>query len=362
MRIAIDISQIVYEGTGVARFTRGLVETILDQAHGHDWVFFFSGLRRSLDPEIVTAIAKKKCTLVRLPIPPSALSFLWNRLHVLSIDAFVGQVDWVITSDWSEPPSRAKKATIVHDLAFVRYPEAVGAQIKRTQSSRLEWVARESQVVFADSKTTKEDLVELLGLPQQKIVVNYPGVAIGEATHLAVEQTREKYHLVSPFILTVGKVEPRKNLKRLFEAFSEISKKNVDLVVAGPPGWEKPRETPKNVRFLGYVTDLELAALYSSCLGFIYPSVWEGFGYPVIEAMKQGAPVATSKTSSLGEIAGEAALLFDPLNVNEIEQALQKLIDDDTVRRTLTKKGLAQAKKFTWENYYQKMISTLEKY
>lgn len=127
----------------------------------------------------------------------------------------------------------------------------------------------------------------------------------------------------------------------------------------GPEGWDKKLKTSKNVRFLGYVSDEQLRALYSSCLFFVYPSVWEGFGYPVLEAMSLGAPVVTSNTSSLKEIGDNAALLFDPAKVNEIKIALRKLATDDELRKDLSHKGEQRAKEFTWKKYYDVMIKAL---
>lgn len=358
MKIAIDISQIAYEGTGVARFTRGLIREIL-RNKDHEWVFFFSSLRNSLDPHLALDI-KKRGRLLAYRIPPALLSILWNDLHFPKFDKFSGIVDWVITSDWTEPPAGARKATIVHDVAFLRYPETVHPTIRSTHKKRLLWVKRESSIIFADSQATKNDLVALSGFEEKKIIINYPGVAMMKPSKDTVEKTGKKFLIRGPFILTVGKIEPRKNMNRLIEAFADLGVEDCELIIVGPSGWGSFK-TGRNVRFLGFVTDAELGALYSLCTGFVYPSLWEGFGYPVLEAMSYGAPVATSKSSSLGEIAGDAALLFDPLNTDEIKKSLHTLLSSEKVRRELSEKGKKQAVKFTWEKYYKKMMATLEK-
>jgi glycosyltransferase involved in cell wall biosynthesis len=143
------------------------------------------------------------------------------------------------------------------------------------------------------------------------------------------------------------------------EAFGELDPKGIELIIVGPEGWSQEVKSSKNVRWLGYVVDEKLQVLYSSCLFFVYPSIWEGFGYPVLEAMAHGAPVATSNTSSLREIGGKAALLFDPLKVEEIKSALQKMISSEKLRKELSQKGLQRAKDFTWKKYYDVMIKAL---
>lgn len=351
MRIGIDISQIVHKGTGVSRFTAGLVKAICEYDKGNEWVFFFSSLRQSLDISIEKLINSKGWKIVKMKLPPTGLSIIWNDLHVLRIEIITGKLDWFISSDWTEPPATCKKATIVHDLVYLRYPETVDPLILKTQIKRMAWVSKESDLILADSQATKDDLIELFNLDTKKIVVNYPGIE--------VEKSNKKIGAKKPFILTVGKIEPRKNIGRLIEAFEELNLKNVELLIVGPEGWDQNIKASKSIRFLGYVSDYELHALYSSCLFFVYPSIWEGFGYPVLEAMSFGTPVATSNTSSLKEIGDNAAILFDPTKVNEIKTALRKLVTDKKLREELSHKGLERAKEFTWKKYYDVMIKAL---
>lgn len=359
MKLGIDISQIVYKGTGVARFTKGLVEAILENDRHNEWVFLFSSLRRRIDPKLAKKIKDKGHRLIVQKVPPSALSILWNSIHRLRVEKITGRLDWFITSDWTEPPANAKKATVVHDLAFIRYPETVDKTIRETQRKRLRWVKKESDLIFADSKSTKDDLMEFYKIPNKKIQVIYPGVSIQNPTQSNIKEVLKKYKTQKPFILTVGKIEPRKNLKRLIEAFEKIKRLDIDLVVVGQRGWEEIESKLPNIKFLGYVSDEDLACLYRSCLFFIYPSIWEGFGYPVVEAMSQGAAVATSNTSSLREIGIGASYLFNPLETKDIQKALDVLLNEDDLRRELAKKGFKRAKEFTWKNYYNKFIKAL---
>ncbi|OGK42334.1 hypothetical protein A3A46_00290 [Candidatus Roizmanbacteria bacterium RIFCSPLOWO2_01_FULL_37_13] len=376
MKLGIDISQIVYKGTGVARFTQGLTDAILNFDKKNKWIFFFSSLRRNIDPELGKKISEKGHSLIKWKIPPTLLSFFWNDLHFISKHLtsnilHLTSFDWFITSDWTEPPLPVNKATIVHDLVYLRYPETVDSKILTTQKKRLSLVKHESKIIFADSNATKQDLIDLLQIDSKKIHVNYPGVEVKKPSKEQVNLALKKYNLKKPFILTVGKIEPRKNIPRLVEAFKKNNNKSIDLVIVGPKGWDISLYPPagrvgryndilNNIHFLGLIPDIDLFALYSACLIFVFPSIWEGFGYPVVEAMRLGAPIATSNTSSLKEVVDDSALLFNPLSVNEMYQCIDTLIHDDSLRIELSKKAVERSKMFTWLNYYDKFISVLK--
>ncbi len=370
MKISLDISQIVYSGTGVARFTDGLVNAILENDKNNDWLFFFSGLRRQLSKELEKRIADRGFKLLKWKLPPSVLSFYWNDLHRFSSllptpYSLQTNPDWFISSDWAEPAvSRTKKATVIHDLVFKRYPETVNGKIRQTQTKRLEWVKKESNIIFADSEATKKDIVDILGVAATKIVVNYPGVTVTKPAETTVKQTLKKYDLTKPFILAVGKLEPRKNLDRLIDAMKQWNNEAIDLVIVGPKGWDSTiqqynNSAISNIKFLGYVNDTELYSLYSLSLFLIYPSIWEGFGYPLVEAMKLGKPVACSNTSSIAEIAGEAALTFDPQDVNAMTHCIDAMSRDKRLRKDLIAKGYRRSTIFSWQNYYNNFIQTL---
>lgn len=364
MRVGIDISQVVYEGTGVSRFTKGLIDAILQHETNHEWIFFLSSLRKQADPGIIKAIQDRKFKLIRKHIPPTLLSLLWNDLHRIEIEKLIGNVDWFITSDWTEPPSKSKKATIVHDLTFKRYPETVDQTIKSVQEKRFTWIKDESSLIFADSIATKDDLISIVGYDAEKIIVNYPGVTTKKQTNEHINTTLKKYNLNRPFILSVGKIEPRKNIKRLIEAFNVIEK-DIDLAIVGQRGWDRETEglnkSNNKVHWLGYVSDDELYALYQSSLFFVFPSIWEGFGYPAVEAMQLGCPCALANTSSLAEIGKDSALLFDPWNIDSIKNAMEKMIQDASLRKELIAKGLEKSAAFTWKRYFDTMIESLVK-
>lgn len=358
MKIGIDISQVVYDGSGVARFTNGLTRAIANFGDRHEWHLFFSSLRRPFPAALEPVINRAHITLHKYPFPPLILSRMWNDAHIIDVQRFTGPLDWFITSDWTEPPATCKKATMIHDLAFMRYPETIDERVAMNQKKRIEFIKKETDIIFADSDATRNDVIELLGIDRRKTITNYPGVEV------QAEPVKPPTFLPNKrFILSVGKLEPRKNLRRLIEAFIDAEPKDVNLLIVGEQGWgdvPKPAtQTSDAVHFLGYVSDAELSYLYGHCFFFIYPSIWEGFGYPVIEAMKHGAAVATSKTSSLGEIAHNHAILFDPENVADISRAITALSTDDALRTSLQTKSKKHAHTFTWERYYQTMIKTL---
>lgn len=370
MKIGIDISQIVYEGSGVARFTHGLVRALLMYERKHDWTFFFSALRRSMPQDIQERITSAGHAIVQRKFPPRVLSFVWNRMHIVPVDLLIGKMDWFVTSDWTEPPTFCKKATIVHDLVFRRYPETVHAGILRTQQMRLNWVTRESDLIITDSQSTASDLSKYYDLGEERTRIIYPGVdaaAFAPLPKKILQQVQERYKLPAHFILTVGKIEPRKNIHRLIQAFHQMSspsseKELVHLVVVGADGWgDMDISSHPRVHVLGYVPDDDLKALYRLATCFVYPSLYEGFGYPVVEAMLSDCPVLTSNSSSLAEIGVEgSAYLFDPTSVSSIHAGLEEVLRSASVQQKLRTQGARRAQDFTWRAYVMQFVSALE--
>lgn len=179
MRIGIDISQIVYEGTGVGRYVQWLVEELLKVDKENEYILFGASLRRR--DEFYHYFNKiyhlsKHVRLVVVPLPPTFLDLLWNKLHVFPIEWFIGQIDVFWSSDWTQPPLRAAHGvTTIHDVSFLKYPESFDRRIRNVQKRRLSWVKKECQAIFCDSEATKKDVVELVGIPAQKCRIVYPG-------------------------------------------------------------------------------------------------------------------------------------------------------------------------------------------
>ncbi|OGH12450.1 MAG: hypothetical protein A2857_06245 [Candidatus Levybacteria bacterium RIFCSPHIGHO2_01_FULL_36_15] len=180
MRIGIDISQASYEGSGVSNFILNLVRSMIRQDKSNEYVLFFSSLRGRVNKTLsrdLKDLGSPRVKLVSYPFPPSVLDLFWNKLHILPLEFFVGDVDIFLTSDWTEPPSiKAKKITILYDLIIYKNPEETDKKIIQTQKRRLKWVKKESKLVICISESTKEDAKKILGIENERLRVVYPGI------------------------------------------------------------------------------------------------------------------------------------------------------------------------------------------
>jgi hypothetical protein len=179
MRIGIDISQLTYKNTGVANYLSHLVQELTSVDSTNEYILFYSSLRGKIDEEFVKDFSKSNVVIKKFKLPLSILDLLWNKLHILPIEALIGNVDLFITSDWVEPPvKKAKKATILYDLIVYKYPQESTPKIVETQKRKLNWVKKESRAIFCISKATMADAVEILKIPEEKLHVIYPGFTI----------------------------------------------------------------------------------------------------------------------------------------------------------------------------------------
>ncbi|KXK12262.1 MAG: Mannosylfructose-phosphate synthase [Microgenomates bacterium OLB23] len=370
MKIGIDISQTAFKGTGVARYMTSLVKALIEYDTKNEYVFFYSSLRTPIDPKLQSLI-RKPHVLKSYRIPPTLLSFLWNTLHIAPIEKFVGNVDIFMTSDWTEPPAQsAIKITTIHDMIVYTHQHTttqstsvklshlrISANIAATQRRRHRHIVHESAGIFVDSLHTAHDVKKYLHINDERIHLLYPPFEV--ASHAAQWKTvAKKYAISRPYILTVGKLEPRKNIPALVDAFGAARLNNTQLLVVGSTGWGENMQhlSHDSVKFLGYVSDEELAALYTHALCFVFPSLYEGFGYPLIEAMAHKCPIATSRTSSLTEIAQNAALLFDPKSTADMSSAIIRLASNQKLRTSLIKKGSARYKDFSPEIFAKNFV------
>lgn len=379
MKIAIDISQIAYPGTGVANAVSNLVRNLISLDRKNQYILFGISLRKleSLYNfyHEVREIGSNVCAKF-FPIPQTVGNFLWNRLHVPDIEMLIGQIDIFHSSDWIQPPTKAKKLTKVHDLTVYKYPEYSHPYIIQTQKRRLAWVKRECDIITVNSQATKKDLITILKIDPSKIVVTYPGIESEFKPQKEEEiiRMRQKYGLSDDYILSVSVMEPRKNLQRVIAAFQRFHhhplikarKRPVELVLVGKTGWGTQPAEMKSIRILGYVEQKDLPAVYAGALELVYPSLYEGFGFPVLEAMACGCPVITSGRGSLQEIAGDSALLVDPEMEDDIAIKMTQLCIDADLREKLINKGKENASKYTWEKtaksvlaIYKNLIQTI---
>ncbi len=370
MKIAIDISQIQYQGTGVANYTKEFVRSLLEIDKKNQYLLFGMSLKmRDVFYEYFNSINKSdRVELKILPIPSKMSDFLWNKIHRISINLFLGQFDLLHSSDWTQPLTSAKKITTVHDLVVFKYPETSHPTIINTQKKRLFWVKKECDKVIVDSNSTRQDLIDILDYPKYKIEVVYPGIANEYFDKGISTDIRSKYHLFHDYILIVGTQEPRKNLRLAYAAFDKFLshplisniRKEIDLVIVGKFGWGEAPKAHRNIRIIGYVNEKDLLSFYKNAMVFVYPSLYEGFGLPVLEAMSCGCPVITSDCGSLKEIAQGCALLINPKSEQELANSLVKIYIDSQLREKLIKKGLVNAQKFTWKRTAERILQIYE--
>ena len=347
MKIGIDISQSLY-GTGVSVYTKNLVASLIKLHPEDEFILFGGSLRRR---EELTKLAKKLKGIPKIfPFPPTFLDFLWNSLHILPVEKLIGEVDLVHTSDWTEPPSRLPKITTVHDLIPFKYPQTTTESIRQAHKKRLHWVAREADMIIAVSRSTKEDLISILRIPEDKIVVIPEGVE-GRFTPQPLEladQIKRKYKIKGEYIFSLSTLEPRKNQAGLIKAFQIVKKTYPDLtlLIGGRTGWGEMPTPVEDVLMPGYISDSDLPVLYSGALVYALPSLYEGFGLSPLQAMACGTPVVTSNTSSMPEVVGDAGILVDPQSPEDIAAGIITAVKN---RGKLRELGIAQAAKFTWD-------------
>jgi alpha-1,3-rhamnosyl/mannosyltransferase len=253
------------------------------------------------------------------------------------------------------PPRRPRLTSTIHDMTSWMMPDLHSDATKRADRAAAELLRRAHRLI-AVSECTKNDAVRVLGIRPERITVIYSGVPgkFFDVKPEAIADVRRRYRLERPFVLALGAIEPRKNIPMLIDAFEALPKEvraEFDLALAGPMGWadEATRARVRSVRYLGYIPEADLAAVTAAAAAFAYPSLYEGFGFPLVQAMAAGVPAITSNVSSLPEIAAGAALLVDPRSVGELRAALESLLLSVDLRAELAAKGRARASAFTWE-------------
>ena len=369
MKIGIDISQIVY-GTGVSTYTKKLVENLLKIDDKNEYILFGSSLRaRKKLKDFANSLKEYKNLEVKLAsIPPTILELLWNKLHLYPIEKFIGKVDVFHSSNWTQPPILSpdtKKVTTVHDMVPYLFESSTHPKIVAAHKRALETVKKEADLIIADSQTTKEDIIKFLEIPEEKIRVIYlaPSEEFAPQDDEKIKSALQKYKIKKPYILSVGTQEPRKNIQKLLDVFEKIvaERKDMHMVLTGKYGWGPGYHTPQNVIWTDYVTQDDLKALYSGCRVFAYPSLYEGFGLPILEAMACGAPVVTSNNSSMAEIAKDAAILVDPRSEQQIKKAIELVLDLNMENyQKMVKASIERAKRYTWEKTAKQTLKVYE--
>lgn len=375
-QIAIDYTPAFQQGGGIGRLTRELVAALAKLDTQTDYRLFVAGAQSSQVPPAPAANFHWRTTR----ITNEWFARLWHRARVpFPVEFFTGKVDIYHATDFTLPPTLPQTRTIltVHDLSYVRAPETASPSLKAYLDVVVPRSVKRADHLLADSQSTKNDLIELYQTPEEKITVLLSGVdahfKVISDTNLR-QKTREKYKIPArPYIFAVGTVQPRKNYARLIEALAILRRQNIDvgLVIAGGRGWledpiyqsVKTHDVEAYTHLIGFADEHDLPTLYSDAICVATPSIYEGFGLPILEAFACETPVVTANVSSLPEVAGDAALLVDPLDTNALAEALKRLITEENLRKELIAKGLMRVKAFTWQasanhlrEIYQQML------
>ena len=377
MRIAIDYNAALRQVAGIGRYTRELVRALAELDSGDDLVLFYAArdLPRggaALDALLQLQASHPRVAAVPIPLPERWLTILWQRLRApLPVERWTGAVDVVHAPDFVLPPARTRRTLVtVHDLSFRLHPEAAHANLRRYLERAVPRSLHRAACVLADSESTARDLERLMGVAPGQIRVLYPGIGAGFRRvdeQAKLDAVRARYRLPSHFILHVGTIEPRKNLVRLIDAFTILRAErggdagDLGLVLAGKPGWladpilQRAREA-EGVLLTGPVDDDDLPALYTLADVLAYPSLYEGFGFPPLEALACGTPAVASNTSSLPELVGGVAELVDPADTTALAAALRRAIEDPAVRQAAGTAGPSHAARFTWTLAAQQLL------
>lgn len=345
MRIVADVSPLSRPCTGVGHYLRGMVAGLAGALGPDDSLCAFALASGRGERRILAALAgiSAERRIKRLPYPHGA-RVAWSRLGAPPVERFAGGLDVFHPSDWMQPPQRSGvRAATVCDLVPLHDPAWTTGRTRRMLRAKLEDTVRRCDVVFAISEYTAGELIGRLGVPEQRIRIAYPGV------DGRYRPDGEREQRAGPYLLAVGTLEPRKNLRVLLDGFELLrrDRPDVELVVAGPAGWgDLPDLARPGVSAIGYVDAERLAQLYRGASALAYPSRLEGFGMPIVEAMASGLPVVASTHPSLDEAAGDAALRCGPDDPAAFAAALASaLAEPEPLRRA----GLAHAARFTWD-------------
>ncbi len=370
MRIGIDARSVLKKRTGVGTYTYNLIQNLSRLDRENRYVLFYSHHLnvRPYIPEIENPNFENRF----FRIPNKLLNLSWGTIKLPKIDWLVGKVDIYHSPNYNlNILARGKSVMTIHDLNFLAYRQFTISSGRWHYAFKIKNYAQKVDAIIADSFSTKNEIMKYLKIPEDKIHVIYLGCSQAFQPLAADEKlrtTEEKFKIKGNFILYVGTLEPRKNLKGLIQAYAQTQAKNEFLLVlAGGKGWKyehifrlvEKLKLQDRVIFTGYVPEDDLPGLYKRASLFVYPSYYEGFGLPPLEAMACGLPVIVSNSTSLPEVVGDAGVYVDPYDIRQMSATIDTVLSDSDLLETLRRRGPERAKLFSWE---KTAIETLKLY
>jgi len=361
LTIAVDASRTTAaRRTGTENYALQLIRALLALDGPHRFQLYF---RDAPPPDLLPAAPRAELHVIPAPR-------LWTHLR-FAVALWRARPDVTFVPAHTLPLAFPGPAVItVHDLGYRYFPDAHPGLSRRYLDWSTRHSVRRAARVMADSLATARDLAAHYGVPQDRVTVVYPGVdeSLARVTDPArLAAVRARYGLPETYLLFMGTLQPRKNIARIVQGYARWrqagGRSDVGLVLAGQRGWlYDPRWTEgvEGVCLTGYIDDEDVAALYSGALALVFPSLHEGFGFPVLEAMRCGTPAITSTTSSLPEVAGDAALLVNPRDEAAIAQAIARVVSDGALRADLAARGAQQVARFAWRQAAEQTLHVLE--
>lgn len=367
-KIALD-AQPLFENnkTGIGWTVKKIVDHLTENQEFQYQLNYFGKYRLLNEKQITDEYLQKNCQIrhciwMELPI----YRRIWNWIPIPYRCMFGKEAQITQFFNYVIPPGVAgKKVLYVYDMAYKAYPETINKRTKADLGRSLESSCKRADIICTISEFSKSEIIKYLGVKPEKIKIIPCGVD-NQLFHSGyqsseIEKVKSKYGIKGPYFLYLGTLEPRKNVLRIVEAYSVLQKRHSDipkLVIAGKKGWLYEdifalviKEHIENqVVFTGYVQDEEVPILMNGAFLFLFPSLYEGFGLPVLEAMACGTPVVASSRTSIPEVAGDAGLLIDPLNVDELVSGMEQILTQEPLRQHMISAGLKQSRKFTWQH------------
>lgn len=370
MRIGIDVSRYFDKSGGVGIYAANLLKYLLkiDKNNEYNAYSFFYNCfpPKWKHKKIINEFRKYgKVNFSQINLPTSILKGKWNNASIEKKEKLLASVDVIHSTAYMIPELfNARLVVTIHDLSFLIFPEYHTKENYELVLRNLFYLNSRPDMVICDSQQTKKDVIKYFHVPEGKLRVVYLGVSDSFREEICSDfknRILEKYELSGKYLLCVASIEPRKNFLRIINAFSEFIKqeeyKGYSLVCVGGRGWKnieiyslvKQKNLEGKIKFLGFIEESELAPIYNQAEIFLYPSLYEGFGLPVLEAMACAVPVVTSNVSSLPEVASDAAMLINPYSEKDIYTAVCSLLENGALRKKLISKGLDRVREFSWK-------------